>query len=293
MICLFGICLFGICLLGICLFGTRIFVIRLLAMRLLLVSVYLVLVSGMFLGTAAADDASSTKLPSQGFVKKWSSAISNDRDDLLAQMLDAHIESGLDPVKLLSIDAPNGKSALMVASKQGDLNLVRRMVGAGASINELTQTGGTPFMFAVLGDQIHIAKWLHAQGANIDSQGSNGWSAATIAGAKGQTAMLRWLIEAGADINAVDVYRFTPLMRAVDNQHQQAVSTLLSLGGAKVNVQDESDNSALHFAVANGHSEVIAMLLQHGANPLQKNRDGMTPIDLAKPDPALRALFKQ
>lgn len=282
-----------ICLIGLCWFGIRIFVIRLLAMRLLLISVYLILVSGMFLGAAAADDASSTKLPSQGLVKKWSSAISNDRDDLLAQMLGAHIESGLDPVDLLRIDAPNGKSALMVASKQGDLSLVQQMVTAGANINELTQTGGTPLMFAVLGDHIHIAKWLHAQGANIDSQGSNGWSAATIAGAKGQSAMLRWLIEAGADINAVDVYRFTPLMRAVDNQHLQAVSTLLRLGGAKVNIQDESYNTALHFAVANGHSEVIAMLLQHGANPLQKNRDGITPIDLAKPDPTLRALFKQ
>jgi len=248
--------------------------------------------SGLVFSSAVTAESPAGQLQNKALFNRWSSAISNDRNDLLAQMLSTQIEKGLDPLNLLRHDAPNGKSALMVACKQGDLALVEKMVDAGVNINELTQTGGTPFMFAVLGDQIDIAKWLYAKGANLDSQGSNGWSAATIAGARGQSAMLKWLIEAGADINAVDVYRFTPLMRAVDNQHEQAVRTLLNRGAAEVNVKDESDNTALHFAVANEQKSVIAMLLQHGANPLQKNRDGITPLDLAKNNPALLAEFK-
>jgi len=224
--------------------------------------------------------------------EQWASAIANDRIDTLERMLDAHIENKNDPLKLLRAVAPNGKSALMVASKQGELALVKRMVELGANVNELTQTGGTPLMFAVLGNHVTLARWLHKSGANINAKGSNGWSAATIAGAKGQTDMLRWLISADADINSPDVYRFTPLMRAVDNQHTNAIQVLLLLGKAGVNFKDESDNTALHFAVANQQSDVIKLLLQHGADPSQANRDGITPADLAKQHPRLSKIFK-
>jgi len=202
-------------------------------------------------------------------------------------MLDQRIDNNNDALGLLRRVAPNGKSALMVASKQGELALARRMVDLGANVNELTITGGTPLMFAVLGNHLTVARWLHRSGADINAKGSNGWSAATIAGAKGQTEMLRWLISAGADINSPDVYRFTPLMRAVDNQHAEAVQILLSQGHADVNFKDESDNTALHFAVANRQSDVIKLLLSYGADPLLANRDGITPADLAKQHPDL------
>ena len=225
--------------------------------------------------------------------ERWSSAISNDRADLLEQMLNKHIEADGDPMSLLNQDAPNGKSALMVASKQGDLQLVQRLVTLGADVNESTLTSGTPLMFAVLGNHVELAKWLHESGANINSKGSNGWSAATIAGAKGQTKMLRWLIDSGADINSPDVYRFTPLMRAVDNRHVEAVKMLLTRGQASVDFTDESDNSALHYAVANNQLSVIRMLLSHGANPEQANRNGITPADLAKQFPEVLTVFSQ
>lgn len=223
--------------------------------------------------------------------EKWASAISNDRTDLLEQMLDAHLDEEGNPIKLLQLDAPNGKSALMVACKQGQLALVQRMIKLGANIEELTLTGGTPFMFAVLGDHVDVANWLYDKGADINAKGSNGWSAATIAGAKGQADMLRWLIEVGADIDSQDVYRFTPLMRAVDNQHISSAQVLLKEGRAGVEFADESDNTALHFAVANNQRVLVELLLRHGADPLQANRDGITPSDLAKQSSTVADLF--
>jgi len=223
--------------------------------------------------------------------QRWASAIANDRIDTLERLLNTHSDNKNAALKLLRAVAPNGKSALMVASKQGELALAKRMVKLGANVNELTQTGGTPLMFAVLGNHVSVARWLHESGADINAKGSNGWSAATIAGAKGQTDMLRWLISAGANIDSPDVYRFTPLMRAVDNQHAQAVQILLLLGRAGVNFKDESDNTALHFAVSNKQIEVIKLLLGHGAAPMQANRDGITPVDLAEQHPELSGVF--
>lgn len=212
---------------------------------------------------------------------RWSSAISNDRVDHLKQLLEERIGSDRSVSSLLQTDAPNGKSALMVACKAGDLAFVKELVKLGSSINEVTHTGGTPFMFAVLGNHVAVAEWLHAQGANINAKGSNGWSAATISAAKGQADMMKWLIKAGADINAEDVYRFSPLMRAVDNRHEETVRVLLGMGNANVDSQDESDNTALHYAVSNGHVSVVALLMEYGADPHIPNRDGITPEALA------------
>jgi ankyrin repeat protein len=222
---------------------------------------------------------------------RWVSAISNDRVDELSELLNQSIEAGKDPLNLLQLDAPNGKSALMVACKRGDLAFSKRMVQLGANINEVTLTGGTPLMFAVLGHHIDIADWLLSIGANLEAQGSNGWSAATIAGAKGQTQVLAWLINSGIDIDMPDVYGFTPLMRAVDNMHFEAARILVNEGGADVAFTDESGNGALHYATANRQLETIELLLSHGANPLQKNRDGITPKDIANNDSALLQLL--
>lgn len=235
---------------------------------------------------------------SDSLISKWRSAISNDQSNLLQEMLadavsrDAAQQDSAQTEALLSMAAPNGKNALMVACKNGDLELVRRMVLLGASVKARTLTGGTPLMFAVLGNHIPVADWLLSEGADLNAKGSNGWSSATIAGAKGFDQMLAWLVEAGASVDEPDVYRFTPLMRAVDNTHLQAATLLLEKGNVNVNHTDESGNSALHFAVANAQHEMVSLLLTFGASPKQANRDGITPLQMASKKPQLLALFE-
>jgi len=69
---------------------------------------------------------------------RWKSAISNDRTDLLTKLLEEHINSGKSAEQLLRLDASNGKSALMVACKRGELQLVKKWVELGAKVNEVT-----------------------------------------------------------------------------------------------------------------------------------------------------------
>lgn len=217
----------------------------------------------------------------------WLQAIGNDQASRLKRLIRLH-----DPSALLAITAGNGKSALMVAGKVGDLPLVTSLVGAGARIDEMTQTNGTALMFAVLGNQRDVAEWLVARGADIHVIGSNGWTAVTIAAAKGHLELLQWLVALGADAQVRDVYRFTPLMRAVENNHESVVALLLSLAETDINVQDESDNTSLHHAVSAGNPALVRLLLRHGANPAIRNRYGMTAIDLAEGNPEMQSLFR-
>lgn len=207
----------------------------------------------------------------------WMSAISSDDATKLSALLAEN-----DPRSLLHVTASNGKSALMVAAKKGNLTLAKSLLRAGADVNERTDTQGTPFMFAILGGHQNLAQWLFKQGADINTVGSNGWSALTIAAAKGQVHLLQWLISEGANTQVRDVYRFTPLLRAVDNGYVEAAAVLLSLVETDVNALDEYDNTSLHHAVSSGNLPMISLLLEHGADPHIVNRDGVSPFDIAR-----------
>ena len=129
--------------------------------------------------------------------------------------------------------------------------------------------------------KLDVARWLHGLGADPDARGSNGWSAATIAAAKGLDATLGWLLSIGADVDRADVYGFTPLMRAVDNGHADVARRLLA-ADVDVDAADESGNTALHHAVAGGRATLVRLLLDRGADASARNRDGLTPSDLVR-----------
>lgn len=236
--------------------------------------------------TSISDPTNSSRL-SEATKNQWISAIGNDRVDQLSALRNTH-----DLSQLLKITASNGKSALMVASKKGDLPLAKSLIAGGASIHDLTITQGTAFMFAILGDQRHVVEWLYEQGADINVVGSNGWTALTIASAKGNAELLEWLLARGADAQVRDVYRYTPLLRAVDNGYLNTAEILLSLPDTDVNAQDEYDNTALHHAVSGRNREMLKLLLSNGANPDIKNRQNLSARDLADGISGLESVFQ-
>lgn len=237
-------------------------------------------------GSESVSATSGHSLP-MSVRQQWISAIGNDRVDALWQMLERHA-----PASLVRLSADNGKNALMVASKKGDLELVKSLVAAGLSVDARTRTQGTAFMFAVLGEQPHVARWLLAYGANPHVVGSNGWTALTLAAAKGHGNLLDWLIEQGVETEVRDVYRYTPFMRAVENGHIRIARRLLDLPETDINARDEYDNTALHHAVAAGNAPMVQLLLAHGASPDIPNRDGASAHSLAAEQPVMQALLQ-
>ncbi|MGH0117319.1 UNVERIFIED_CONTAM: hypothetical protein FKN15_013842 [Acipenser sinensis] len=96
-----------------------------------------------------------------------------------------------------------------------------------------------------------------------------------------RVAVVEYLLQHGADVHAKDKGGLVPLHNACSYGHYE-VAELLVTHGAVVNVADLWRFTPLHEAAAKGKYEICKLLLQHGADPIKKNRDGHTPLDLVK-----------
>lgn len=72
-----------------------------------------------------------------------------------------------------------------------------------------------------------------------------------------------------------------PLIRAAHNGHLMTVKFLVEKG-ADVNAVDMGDNSALHWAAMRGHVEIVKYLLDQGADKTIRNKQEKLPIDLCQ-----------
>jgi len=73
-----------------------------------------------------------------------------------------------------------------------------------------------------------------------------------------------------------------PLIRAAHNGHFHTVKFLVEKG-ADVNAIDMGDNTALHWAAMRGHVEIVKYLLEQGADKTIRNKQEKIPMDLCQP----------
>ncbi len=205
----------------------------------------------------------------------WFEAIGARDADAVGRLLDAN--PGLDVNR-----APeHGTTALMVVAKSGRMDLVERLLAAGASARQRTRSGGSALMFAVQSGEVAIASRLLRAGAAVNATADNGWSALTVAAALGDEAMVRRLLETGGDPLIRDVYGWTALMRAADNGHPAAGRALIQAGGSDLPPADDAGMTALHHAARRGLVEIVRLLTAAGAPTEARDLAGRTPAALA------------
>jgi len=113
-----------------------------------------------------------------------------------------------------------------------------------------------------------------------------------LAAQAGDTAVMRILLDAGADPKLTTKEGTTPLMLAAGlgrnlsytmmtpERELAACKMLLDLG-ADVNAVNDAGNTALHAAAHMRDEPLIQLLVDHGAKLNVKNRDGETPLAIA------------
>ncbi|KAH0553008.1 hypothetical protein GP486_006796 [Trichoglossum hirsutum] len=126
-----------------------------------------------------------------------------------------------------------------------------------------------------------VVRQLLEKGADVNAKDDfYERTALHLAADKGHEAVARLLLEKGAYVNAKDEYERTALHLAADKGHE-AVARLLLEKGAYVNAKDEYERTALHLAADKGHEAVARLLLEKGINVDAKDRYGKTALRLA------------
>ncbi|MGI8748814.1 MAG: ankyrin repeat domain-containing protein [Deinococcus sp.] len=129
---------------------------------------------------------------------------------------------------ILHQPSPDGFSLLGLCAFLGHAELAHELLGRGAGVNEPSRNPMrvTPLHSAVAGDHAGLALLL---------------------------------LEAGAEVNAVQHGGFTPLMSAARNGNLTLVRALLERG-AHAGARNDEGRSARELALEEGHAEVAGLL---------------------------------
>ncbi len=102
-----------------------------------------------------------------------------------------------------------------------------------------------------------------------------------LKGKKDDGALVRTLIQAGANVNMTDYLGRTALHETVLGEsgakNIRSIVELIKADGMDLDKQDHEGNTALHLAVDKGDVEAVRALLQHGANRNIRNKEGRLP----------------
>jgi len=138
------------------------------------------------------------------------------------------------------------------------------------------------FFSAALDGDLDKVKYALDNGADVNALDENQHSALMLAAYNGHHHILKVLIDKGATIDAVDATNRTPLMFASTGPFVQAVEMLIK-AGADVNATDNHENwTPVMFAAGEGQIEVIKLLVANGADLSKVDVDGESALDFAQ-----------
>jgi ankyrin repeat protein len=150
----------------------------------------------------------------------------------------------------------------------GDQKMVITLLGAGADINEVGDSDGTPLYGAALSGSVSLIQTLIRRGADFNVSGPRGDYGYPLvaAAAQGHTAAVRALIRAGADFNPpIEGHRgVSPLEASIESRDAATFRAVLDADG-NPNTPGRLYMNAFHAAIFTGELGMARILLERGA----------------------------
>jgi ankyrin repeat protein len=121
-----------------------------------------------------------------------------------------------------------------------------------------------------------VAKLLASDSDAAKARDAAGSTLLHHAAAFGSIDTMKLLLDAGADVNAANRRRSTPLHWSL---HDEAKVRLLLSRGAAINAKQVEGRTPLYIAASMGQgTSLVKLLLENGANPALATANGMTPL---------------
>ncbi|MDR6550525.1 ankyrin repeat domain-containing protein [Paenibacillus qinlingensis] len=177
--------------------------------------------------------------------------------------------------------------SLIAAVERGDIEQVQQLLSNGVNLNEQDNRGRTAIMAATHANNPAIVKLLIDAGADIHIKDAMQDNPFLYAGAEGLLSILQLLIEAGANTKLTNRYGGNALIPAAEKGHLENVRVLLTTTDVDVNhINNLGWTALLEVAIlTNGgpkYQDITRLLIEHGANVHIADRDGVTALQHAK-----------
>lgn len=214
------------------------------------------------------------------------------------------------------INAQNheGNTALIIATKTRSIDVIKKLLDYGADVNIKNKKGRTALIEAGFTGEARIVKAIMAKhpsliqnndldhalmtsarlgkkqkslillkaGANLSATTESGDTPLLMAGQHGRVKVVHLLLKEGADFRVKNKSRGqSALLFAAQFGDEETIKFLLKKG-VDIKTADFGGNAALSYAAWAGQLSAIKLLLENGADIMVKNKEGETPLVLAK-----------
>ncbi len=216
---------------------------------------------------------------------------------LTTETLKLLIAAGAD----VSPSPAGGTNPLMAAASRNSPAVIKLLLDAGAraSLDAKDGEGRTALMFAY-GSRFDpssnaAARFLIAAGADVNAADNEGQTSLMRNAWSQNLDLIDALLKAGADVNAKDKRGKTALLYVRQELHgdmSAQVAAALVAAGAEVNVSDEEGRTPLMYTAGNAEATKTLLKAGAGATVNARDREGRTALMRAAYVDAMRPLFE-
>lgn len=165
------------------------------------------------------------------------------------------------------VEAQPGSSPVADAAQRADRDAVKRLLGEAADVNAAQGDGMTALHWAAMNGDVDLARMLLFAGANTKATTRLGnYTPLYLAARQGRAAVVPVLIQAGADPKEASRTGTTTLMVAAESGSVETVAALLDAGADPNAVENVRGLNALMFAASADRAPVITLLASRGAD---------------------------
>ncbi|GGK71318.1 hypothetical protein GCM10007941_21800 [Amphritea balenae] len=178
------------------------------------------------------------------------------------------------------------RTAYFNAAADNNVPQLQQAFEQGILIDSRDERGRTALLIATYHDATDAARFLINAGADVNAKDDLQDSPYLYAGAEGKLEILKMTVSAGADLRSVNRYGGTALTPAAHHGHVEVVEYLLTTG-IDINQVNYLGWTALLEAVILGdgsptYQRIVELLMIAGADRSIRDRNGRTALDNAR-----------